>query len=199
MGFPSSTDELALHERVLAKDPVAPVDLFHGFVDPIVAILQHDLPCSDDEAYDGAIDALMAYIEEPSRYDKNRGRLVTYLIDIAKKRTIDRLRTRRARERREDKHATIVELCAADTKEAMEIQIQAQEIWRKIEQDVPTEQDRRALKLILNGERSSEALAEVLQLKPLPPAKRRREVKRNRDRLLQVLKRIGKRIGHENP
>ena len=62
-----------------------------------------------------------------------------------------------------------------------------------MKEQVPSERDRRALKLILVGERSTEVLSEALELTELRPTERQREVKRHRDRLMNVLKGIGKK------
>ncbi|MGA9306243.1 MAG: sigma factor [Candidatus Sulfotelmatobacter sp.] len=192
--FPAPADELALHERVLNGDPVAPVDAFQAFTDPIVNALVHDLFCTDDEAYDSGIDALLAYLEEPSRYDHNRGRLSTYLTGIAKKKAIDRLRSRTARKRREEDYAINIELRAANPNEITEVQLDARILWRKVEETVPSERDRRALGLILSGERSTNLLAEALEITGLPTPEQQHEVKQHRDRLLKILERLGKRI-----
>jgi hypothetical protein len=68
--FPAHVDELALHERVLAGDAVTPVDVFHGLMDPLAEALRHDLRCTEDEAYDSSVDAVLAYLEEPERCDR---------------------------------------------------------------------------------------------------------------------------------
>lgn len=73
MAFPAAAEEIALHERVLAGDPVAPVDFFQGLMEPLAHALMGDLPCTEDEAYDSGVDAILAYLEEPGRYDRNRG------------------------------------------------------------------------------------------------------------------------------
>lgn len=198
MKFPAPAHELALHERVLAGDPIAPVDAFEEFMEPLVAALQHDLPCTEDEGYDSAIDALLAYLENSPKYDRDRGRLSSYLIDIAKKKAIDRLRSHTASTRREGEYATGVALQAANPKEKLGIEIEARQLWQKVEEEIPSESDRQALKLILSGERSPEVLAEALQLSNLQPGERRRRVKQHRDRLLKMLKTLGKGLADDN-
>lgn len=198
MGFPGTTDELALHERVLAGDSVAPVDVFQGLMDPLIKALRYDLPCTQDEAYDSGVDALLAYLEEPGRYNRDRGRLSTYLMDIAKKRAIDRLRSRSATERREHTYAATVELGRSNPKASVEQQIEAHELWQRVEEAVPSERDRRALKLILTGERSASALAEALDITGRSPLEQRREVKRHRDRLMRILERLGTRLANDD-
>ncbi len=197
MAFPVPADELALHERVLAGDPVAPVDVFQGMMDPLAEALRRDLPCTEDEAYNSGVDAVLAYLEEPGRYDRSRGRLSTYLMNIAKKRAIDRLRSRSSAERRDDRYAAAVELRGSNPKDVMEAEVEAQELWQRVEEAVPNERDRRVLKLILAGERSTAALAEALEITGLSPLEQRRQVKQHRDRLLKVLERLGSRLGHD--
>ncbi len=197
MAFPAPADELALHERVLAGDAIAPVDVFQALMDPLAEAVRHDLPCTEDEAYDSGVDAVLAYLEQPGRYDRDRGRLSTYVMDIAKKRAIDRLRARTAAERRDDTYAAVVELRGSNPKDVMEAEVEAQELWQRVEEAVPYERDRRVLRLILSGERSTAALAEALDLTGLSPLEQRREVKQHRDRLMKVLKRLGARLGHD--
>ena len=194
MSFPPPATEQALHERVIAGDPVASADAYECFMDPLVAALRHDLGCTEDEAYDSAIDALLAYLESSSEYRSELGRLSSYLADIAKKKAIDRLRSRTATIRRQEAYAAGVELRASNPKERMEVAIEAREVWRKVEEQVPSERDRRALKVILSGERSTEELAEALELADLPQTERRRAVKRHRDRLLKTLERLGVKL-----
>ncbi|HYS04301.1 MAG TPA: hypothetical protein VEW47_03830 [Candidatus Dormibacteraeota bacterium] len=197
MTFPGRADEIALHERVLAGDPVAPVDVFKAWMDPLVNALRADLRCSDDEAYDSGIDAVLAYLEEPGKYDRGKGRLSSYVMDIAKKRAIDRLRTRTAAERRDDGYAAAVDLRTMNPKDVLEAEVEARELWQKVENAVPDERDRRMLKLILEGERSTDAFAEALELGVLSPLAQRRLVKQHRDRLMKVLERLGTRLGHD--
>jgi RNA polymerase sigma-70 factor, ECF subfamily len=197
MAFPPPTEELALHERVLSGDPVAPVDVFAALMDPLCSALRGDLPCRDDEAYDSAVDAVFGYLTNPAAFDRNRGRLSTYLMDIAKKRAIDRLRSRTAAERRNDDYAKVVELRTRNPKDILETEMLARELWPSVEAAVPSEQDRAFLKLYLGGERSTEAFGEVLGLTGLPRDEVRLKVKQHQDRLLKVLKRLGARLKND--
>src|SRR5437899_7055622 len=194
MSFPPPATEQALHERVIAGDPVASADAYECFMDPLVAALRYDLGCTEDEAHDSAVDALLAYLENALEYKSDRGRLSSYLTDIAKKRAIDRLRSRTATVDREKAYAADVELRAANPKERMDEAVEVREAWRKVEDQVPSERDRRALRLILAGERSTGKLAEALELSDLPLTERRHAVKRHRDRLLKTLQRLGVKL-----
>ncbi|HVZ36277.1 MAG TPA: hypothetical protein VG963_27805 [Polyangiaceae bacterium] len=196
MPFPVVADELVLHARVLSADPLSSADLFQVFMEPIVTALRGDLRCTEDEAHDSAIDALFAYLDQPVNYDSSRGRLCTYLMSIAKKRAIDRIRARSAARRRDDEYLQVVELQASDPKESMEMEAEAANLWRKVEMVVPEERDRQAIKLILAGERSTEAFAQVYGLTAATDLDLRRQVKQHRDRLVKVLERLGTRMSY---
>jgi RNA polymerase sigma-70 factor (ECF subfamily) len=194
MQFPSSKVEITLHERVLAADPVAPADLFAALVEPLMSAIRKDLRCDAENARDSAIDTLFDYLQSPSRYKPDKGRLCTYLMQVAKHKAIDRIRARSAEARREHEFGSLVEVREPAPNEEMERSAEAQELWHKIEQVVQDERDRLALALILDGERSADALAEALGIQGLAQLQRRREVKRHRDRLLKTLERLGARL-----
>jgi RNA polymerase sigma-70 factor (ECF subfamily) len=191
--FPSSAKEAVLHGRILAEDPVAPADLFETFMGPLSATVRYDLKCLEDEAYDSAIDAILAYLETPNRYVHQLGRLSTYLVEITKRRAIDRMRSRTARERREKDFAQVLELSTTAPKEAMILQVEARRLWAKVKENMTNERDKKTLQLILEGETSTEILAKELGLEDLPPQTRQEAVKRHRDRLMSALKRLGKK------
>lgn len=194
VSFPTPQDEIALHERVLSTDPVASIDVFSGFAESLIMAIQRDLKCDQDVAWDSMIDAIFEYLREPSTYQQSKGRLSTFLTRIAKRRAIDRIRKRSAEARREQEFVAGVELRTSAPKEEMERSLEARQLWRKVEQSVPDERDRAALALILDGERSTDALAEALGVGGLSDLERQREVKRHRDRLIMVLKRLGARL-----
>ena len=194
MKFPSPEVEVTLHQRVLAADPVAPADLFAHLVEPLVRVVQHDLGCDPDTARDSAIDALFDYLSAPAAYQQDKGRLCTFLVQIAKHKAIDRIRTRSAEVRREREFGSLVEVREPAPNEVMERSAEAQELWQKIERVVPDGRDRLALALILDGERSTETLAEALGIQDLTPLERQRDVKRHRDRLVKTLERLGAKL-----
>jgi RNA polymerase sigma-70 factor (ECF subfamily) len=197
MQFPNLQAETALHERVMAADPIAPADLFAQFTEPLMSAIRHDLRCDAEIARDSAIDALFDYLRSPSAYKRDKGRLCTFLTQAAKHKAIDRVRARAAEARRDQEFTSIVELQQLAPNEEMERSAEAQELWRKIEQVVQDDQDRTAVALILDGERSTDALAEALGIRGLTPLERRRTVKRHRDRLMKTLERLGARLRNE--
>ena len=197
MRFPSSEAESTLHQRVLAGDPVASADLFAHFVEPLMSAIRHDLRCDAEIATDSSIDALFDYINSPSTYSPDRGRLCTFLTHIAKHKAVDRIRARSAETRREQEFSSLVEVRESAPNEKMERSAEAQKLWQKIEQVVQSERDRLALALILDGERSTDAIADALGIHASTQLERQRAVKRHRDRLLKILDRLGEKLRDE--
>jgi RNA polymerase sigma-70 factor (ECF subfamily) len=197
MQFPSSEVEITLHQRVLAADPIAPADLCAHLVEPLISAIQHDLGCDAEYARDSAIDALFDYLNSPAAYKQEKGRLCTFLVQVAKHKAIDRIRARSAQARREREFGSLVEVREPAPNEQMERSAEAQELWQRIEQVVQDDRDRLALALILDGERSTETIAEALGVQGLTTLERQREVKRHRDRLLKTLERLGGKLRNE--
>jgi RNA polymerase sigma-70 factor (ECF subfamily) len=197
MQFPSLEVEITLHQRVLTADPIAPADLFAQLVEPLMRAIRHDLGCNAECARDSAIDALFDYLNSPAAYKPERGRLCTFLVQVAKHKAIDRIRARSAEARRESEFGSVVAVREPAPNEEMERSAEAQELWQRIEQLVRDDRDRLALALILDGERSTETLAEALGIQGLTPLERQREVKRHRDRLMKTLERLGTKLRNE--
>ncbi|MCP3169581.1 RNA polymerase sigma factor [Myxococcus qinghaiensis] len=193
MRFPSQAEEQALHERVLKKnEALASQDVFRVFMDPITRVLcRSRRRPEDDEAYDAVCDVLMEYLENPERYQAHRSRLSSYLTRNAEMQARDTHRAREARQRREREFGEVIELRATAPNRSLEINVEVGHLMGRLEQAIQ-ERDRAAFGLILQGERSTDALAKAMNLPTLPEKELRREVKRNRDRLMKTLGRIGK-------
>nr|BDT35635.1 sigma-70 family RNA polymerase sigma factor [Myxococcus sp. MH1] len=193
MSLPTPSEEQELHERILKKDEsLATAEAFAVFVDPITARLCRSLNRSKEEVWDAVVDVIHSYVARPERYLPQKGRLSTYLREAAKKKLFDRYRSQVARSRREREFGTVFELRARAPNESLEVTVEARLAVRRIDQAGLSEQDRDAIGLILQGEGSTRILAKAMGLPPMPEQDRRREVKRNRDRLIKTLRRIGK-------
>jgi RNA polymerase sigma-70 factor (ECF subfamily) len=194
MSFPPREDELELHERVLRKeeDPVAPADVFQAFMEPLMKVLQCEMACSEDDAHDAATDAVLDYLRNPERYDRQQARLSTYLTQAAKRNVRDKQRATASRVRNEQGFLSIIEVQAPAPKERLEVSVEARLAVERLEGARLTPKQREFLKLVLQGERSTQRLAEVLGLASLPKDELRKEVKRQRDRLMKMLGRLGK-------
>ncbi|MCP3064884.1 sigma-70 family RNA polymerase sigma factor [Myxococcus sp. K38C18041901] len=192
MSLPTPTEEQELHQRVLKGESLAPKDVFTVFVDPITARLCRDPRQSKEQAWDAVIDVIYAYLAHPERYIPERSRLSTYLSEAAKKKLFDGYRSREARTRREREFGTVFELCARAPKESLEVTVEARLAVRRIDHARLPERDRVFIGLVLQGEGSTHVLARAMGLPPMPDKDRKREVKRNRDRLVKWLRRFGK-------
>ncbi len=192
MRVPTQEEALSLHERLLQGDPVVEPEVFQAFMEPILRALTRTAGCTREEARDPAIDAVMAYVRDPGRYDPKGASLLTWLTQAARYRLIDGQRSMGATRRREREFALVFELQARSPYVAMEISMEARDVVKRIEQSRLGEAERAFLGLILQGERSTRRLAEALGLGHLPELDLRREVKRRRDRLMKWLKRLGK-------
>ncbi|WP_338865486.1 RNA polymerase sigma factor [Myxococcus stipitatus] len=194
MRYPSRAEEEALHERVLrgVKDPTASADVYLAFTSTLIHVLVQEVKCRDDEATDSAVDAVLAYVAAPERFDARRSRLSTYLTHIAKMKALDRQRSRKKQELRDQKYAGIVELEARSPNEDLETTVDARQLSERLEGLGFTPEDQTFLRLVLQGEGSTERLAQALGLGPMPELERRQKVKRHRDRLMKRLGRLGR-------
>ncbi|NTX38679.1 sigma-70 family RNA polymerase sigma factor [Myxococcus sp. CA051A] len=192
MSFPSQAEEQALHERVLKKnESLASQDVFRVFMAPITRVLCRNRRKTKEEAHDAVCDVLMEYLENPERYLAHKSKLSSYLTRNAEMQVRDMYRSQEARQRREREFGEAIELRATAPNRSLEIIVEARHLVGQLEQAIQ-EQDRAALGLILQGERSTDALAKAMNLPQLSEKELRREVKRNRDRLMKTLGRIGK-------
>jgi plasmid stabilization system protein ParE len=78
---PLSRDEaLALHQRLVEGDPVAPSDLAVAYLDRLADwLLAHNRPVAEDLCDTAAEDAILALIKNPGAYKPERQALEVYL------------------------------------------------------------------------------------------------------------------------
>ncbi|MHA7629842.1 RNA polymerase sigma factor [Corallococcus sp. M7] len=173
------------------------MDVFLTFMDPLIQALKRNPGCNDDDANDSAIDAVYAYLQKPLKYDPHKSSLSTYLGRIALRRAQDRFRSSSARTLRNRDFGGAVAVWSREPNKDMETRAEVDLILKKFDQAGFSERDQACLRLMLTGERSTDRLAEVLGLMHLPQLERRREVKRNQDRLMKALKRLFEE-GHDD-
>jgi len=200
--LPSTADEHALHQRLLAADPVAPSDLAVAYLEYLGRYLRERNPAIDDQT--AAEDAIMALSKRPQSYDPARATLVAYLRLSAQ----GDLRNLLARERRHRSHQAnleAVELSGVAGKELGDgtydpaVLVEARESVSEVVRQrlaIPagvlqglTPGEITVLQLMAEGERRTPAYAEALGITDLPLAEQRHEVKRVKDRLQKRLER----------
>ncbi len=196
----SRDEELALHQRLLDGDPAAPNDCV-ALCFPIVyaALARRRIEVRDPHLVEEAAgSALLDYVRRPESYRPERGPLLGFLTMAA-----DRdLKNALARERRHRLRAVpLADVEHAlpggnEVQEADEIELppgvtRAQalaELWRRVKDP----RDRRVLELMMVDEvRENAVYARLLGITHLDHEQRDREVKRVKDRLKKVVRRLG--------
>lgn len=201
---PQADSLTALHFEMLAGNPVSTEKIVTAALDSVIRILRRRhfhsrIPC--DAIADAATDAMLTYFGQPGRYDPSRGGLIPYLVAIADFRVKDWLRCQNRRDGREISVGGPVELALYETiypQEQKEFEEGpgmsnpdrlSPEMDELVEEILPDARDRSVLSLIVAGRTEVDAYASALGISELPPAERRAEVKRNRDRVLKRLQR----------
>lgn len=182
-----------LHAHLLEGSRTASLDLFREAREPVRSWIRGKFPSfSWEDAGDIATDAIVFHIQHATAFDPSKSSLLTYLGMIAERDAIDALRERTNRARLMGMWKKEIELWQVDTnKDSEEVE------WKRdagrIMQDhgskiVKTEQEKRVLELILDGERSVAAYAEILGLASDDGAED--EVKRVKDRITLRMKKV---------
>ncbi|RKG78561.1 sigma-70 family RNA polymerase sigma factor [Corallococcus sp. CA049B] len=177
---------------MMSHDPTATLDVFMTFMGPLVRALERNPGCSHDDANDSAIDAVLHYRDNPGLYEEQKSSLVTFLTFIARRKAQDRFRSASARTRREQDPRAFVELLPSAPNVSLEERVDLKRTVERIEGAGLAERDLACIRLLLLGVRSTEQLAEALNLPPLSLEEMRREVKRHTDRLKKRLKSLCK-------
>jgi hypothetical protein len=132
MSSPPIAEQLLLHERILGGDPVAPPDVFDVFLPYLVEALTK-AGCNDEgEACDCAVDAIYDYLDHADRYDRKQARLSTFLLQIARRRLIDRRRKEGASRRRDASFAEVIELRTPPADQDLELRVEIARILPRV-------------------------------------------------------------------
>lgn len=186
---------IQLHARVLAGDHDAAESLTALVLPVVEANLGWRFRHVDATIlHDAAVDALLAYLGEPARYDPSRAKLSTYLTFNAARKVADRLRSDRRRGRNESAFAkTRSPTCepAFGTRP-----IRAHVILQRLIRAASTDaRERRFLAAWCAGERSAPRLSTYLGMNGADPASQARAVRRAAGRLIPRLRHIVKGAG----
>lgn len=193
LGSPPA-DLPALHQRLRGGDGRAVAPLAEALLPELARRLRRRFPQMDEHLVaEAAEDAFLDYVRRPARFDLGRGvALEEYLFLAACRNVVDRQRSDVRRRVREAEYArrTLDEPRLTEA-EAFEIRHDREVLLSRLADSgvVAGEAELRALRLLLNGERSPEAWAQVLELAGQPPEERRRALRRLKDGLLKRLRR----------
>jgi RNA polymerase sigma-70 factor (ECF subfamily) len=191
---------LGLHRRLCAGDRTASEELAELILDPLVDAISCRFPYIDEQTiWDGVVDALLDYCARPHQFDEGRKVPLDRFLRMASRRNVMNLlrgeARRRARE--ETAHSNVsaaVELDPAagnilQQEETRELQRQQEGMMKRLSDP----RDQQILALRLQGERRTEAFADILGISHLPIEAQRRGVKRAKDRIDKILRRHGDR------
>ncbi len=188
-----------LHSRMLARDPTAPADLCERYLIAITARLGRRFPNVDEHKIeDAAADALLNYAEHPERFDPARSPLAAYLYMSARGDLLNWLEQEKRRRKRlvplddvelarSARNTDVTGICSAEAALGEESLAELQSV---LDAACRTEQERRVLRLVAEGERRTAVFAQVLGIADLGIAEQRREVKRVKERLLKKARRL---------
>ncbi len=195
-----SSQLLALHRRLCNGDRTASEELAELILGSLTDVLSRRFPHTDEQTiWDGVVDAFLDYASRPHQFDAKHGVPLDGFLRMASGRNVTnalrgevRRRARQATVATDDVSTVALDPTAGNVlqhEEARRLQRQ-QEHWMK---HLPDPRDRQILALRLQGERRTEAFAEILGISHLPIEAQRREVKRNKDRIDKIVRRHGGR------
>lgn len=182
-----------IHARYLGGSRTAPRDLVGEALEPLQRLVRsrvHGL--SEEDARDAATDAIMSYLDAPGTFDPARGAsLWTYLGAIALNKARDTARRAATGARAIEKLHDAIELWHrhANNLADVEVAMDAEQIRPRLDEVARTEDEQRALALMIEGERSTEAYAAALGLAP-DAAETAHTVKKVKDRLKARMKKV---------
>lgn len=193
-----SRDLLRLHESLLAGDRLAGEEL----AQLLYLRLVRELGGDSDLGTEAVGRAWLAYVTRPAMFDASRGvPLDRFLLQAARADLSNLKQQERRRKRREGRVAlenlqkaknSVADGAAAGNLEHEEESTANGVLQGKLLAALPEEVDRRVFILQLKRERKTEAFAEVLGVGHLPVAEQRAIVKRVKDRIGKVLRRLKK-------
>jgi RNA polymerase sigma-70 factor, ECF subfamily len=195
-----SSQLLGLHRRLCHGDRTASEELAELILKSLVDAISRRFPYNDQQTvWDGVVDALVDYCARPHQFDEGRGVPLDHFLRMASWRNVMNLL------RGESRRSAREEAAESDALSAVELDptagnILQQEETRELQRQqegmmdrLSDPRDRQILALRLQGERRTEAFAEILGIVHLPIEAQRREVKRAKDRIDKILRRHGGR------
>ncbi len=130
-------------ERIAFRDEDALSELMKRYGDRVQGLCElivGDLLDADSVT----LDVFLEIWNRPSAYDRARGTLKTYLLTLARSRSIDRLRARAARQRQQEKYIDLSSISdcteTMDTPESQTLELERRQRIRAAVDQLPTDQ-----------------------------------------------------------
>lgn len=207
--LPTREEQDDLHRRVLAEDPTAFAELCEAALPHLVDSLQARFPNRNAHLVESAaIDALMAYHAQPTRYDPDRLSLFGYLRMAARFDALNRIDSHRRREDRlvhvDDTNTHLILKASTTVEDAFRLDewlarhtsLSRREVLQRLH-DALDPVDEKIILMMLEGVRATERYADVLGIQHLDVEQQRAEVKRAKDRLNKKLRRFAARLAEQ--
>jgi len=198
----ASSPELELHERLLCSDPTASAELADAFLSPVIAGLRRRCSGIRDDVLitEAAIDAILDYAQQPSKYSPERMGLLEYLVMSARGDLLNAVKREAgiatktvpfsAVENDPDARNRLMDVAVCDQYD-VEAQHCSPELLERVQGLMEDPVDAEIVRLMMSGERRTAEYARVLRIEGLDKAERERVVKQNKDRLKKRLRRLG--------
>jgi len=154
----STAWELAVHDRLVARDPTALSDLYDQFGSYVFGLATRILG-DRHAAEDVAQEVFMSVWERPEAFEPARGRLRTFLGTLAHRRSVDLVRREEARRRRAARDAATV-IPIPDVGELAVAIVTAEQVRAEVDR-LPADQ-REAIELAYFGGRTYRQVAQEL-------------------------------------
>jgi hypothetical protein len=196
-------DELDLLQRLVDADPAAPSDFCERYL-PLLTADRRWVPAGVRDEHlieDAAIEAALTFVQQPAAYNPARLPIMSYLRMAARGDLLNLLdRERRHSSRRAPLEAVERSPPPGNDEQAgsdLPDGVSRELLFRRLWEAIPDPVDRQAVQMMLDGVRATAEYARLYGLDGLPPAEQRHEVKRRKDRLDKVMKRLGTRLRGE--
>jgi len=190
----------ALLQRLCDRDPIATAEACELLLPQLLADRRW-LPSGISDphiAEDAAHEALLDFVERPERYNPALLSVLPYLRMAARRNALNLIK-RESRHKGRRAPLELVELHPprgneADEGSGLPSSVSQALLLRRLSEQVPDARDRAALALMLDQMRATSVYARIFGLEHLSPEEQRRTVKRHKDRLGKVMKRLGERL-----
>jgi RNA polymerase sigma-70 factor (ECF subfamily) len=194
--FPEQDWCVTLHHRLLRQDPIAPAELYEVMLSPLIGWLYAKGRTTDKVLLrDAATDAILDYIKHPNKWKPDRGTLVSYICMAAHR---DLLNALKKAGRHRSREISIEDVEQDELQRNVLIEYETSYAVKRflpiLDRQLASDTDRRLVALMLEGERSTDKFAKVLQIQGLPKAEKALKVKQHKDRLKKVIQRLRKRV-----
>ena len=198
---------LALHARLLHRDPTAGAVLVNLLIDALTdELMRHPKARGQRELVADAVDdALVSYIKQPEQFKSAKRGLWGYLVMAATGDLLNGIEKER-RTRKKETQLADVELgpegrnkvvASAGTKfdaQGPEYRAWIAELRAAANEQFSDPGEREVAKLMLSGISKLDAFVEALGIGSLPIDRQRAEVKRCKDKVTKRLQRLGERL-----